>query len=221
VAGEALPQEVTVPARSRVAPGTAQDVAECFIATPNSTSPLVMRAYGELQAQTDRQFAALTDPQGRCSVTVVRTRLTEPYASADELIAAVRATRLMEVTTEGPSRRHPLLGGEPGGAYERFRAVHDIVGHVWPGFGFDQDGEYSAWLVQRGCYRGLARWAAATELHGENSVLSTTHQFADHKALLLDPRLLRRPPLDQVQTDHTGLELMVHAGQRGYRTRSR
>jgi hypothetical protein len=84
-----------------------------------------------------------------------------------------------------------LLGAEVGGAYSRFRAVHDLVGHVATGYGFDQDGEYSAWLVQRSLYTGYARWAAATELHGEVSALWTTGQFAEHKALLLDPLLLR------------------------------
>ena len=67
-----------------------------------------------------------------------------------------------------------------------FRAVHDLVGHVATGFGFDKDGEYSARLVQRSSYTGLARWAARTELHAEISALWTTGQFADHKAALLE-----------------------------------
>jgi hypothetical protein len=70
------------------------------------------------------------------------------------------------------------------------------------GYGFDRDGEYSAWLVQRNLYTGLARWAAATELHGEISALWTTGQFAEHKATLLDPQLLRRSvqgrPVDEL-----------------------
>jgi hypothetical protein len=180
----------------QVDPSTARDVADCFAAArTRTTDPLVSAAYRQLQIQTDQQFAALTDPRGRHQLTVVRTRLREPYATDTELIAAVRTTGLLEVTSLAPDRRHPLLGGEAGSAYERFQAVHDIVGHVATGFGFDQDGEYSAWLVQRRTYHGLARWAAATELHGENSVLSTTHQFADHKAILLDLGLLDRPPL--------------------------
>ena len=39
-------------------------------------------------------------------------------------------------------------------------------------------------------YTGLARWALATELHGEHSVRWTTGNLADHKAILLEPRLL-------------------------------
>ncbi len=100
------------------------------------------------------------------------------------------STRTLEVTTSTADRTHPLLDGAVGGGYSRFRAVHDLVGHVATGYGFDPDGEYSAWLVQGQSFRGLARWAAATELHGEISALWVTGEFADHKAALLDPDLL-------------------------------
>jgi hypothetical protein len=40
-------------------------------------------------------------------------------------------------------------------------------------------------------YTGLARWALATELHAEHSVLWTTGTVAEHKAVLLPPTLLR------------------------------
>jgi hypothetical protein len=38
----------------------------------------------------------------------------------------------------------------------------------------------------------LAGWALATELHGQHSVLWTTGELAEPKAILLAPRLLRR-----------------------------
>jgi hypothetical protein len=120
-----------------------------------------------------------------------------PYSGAEELAASVLSSRTLEVTTSAADRAHPLLGGEVGGAYYRFRAVHDLIGHVATGYGFDRDGEYSAWLVQRNLYTGLARWAAATELHGEISALWTAHEFPEHKAVLLDPDLLRQPRRQQ------------------------
>jgi hypothetical protein len=46
--------------------------------------------------------------------------------------------------------------------------------------------------VQRIRYTGLARWAAATELHGEISALWATGKVAEHKAVLLDRDLLKR-----------------------------
>jgi hypothetical protein len=50
-------------------------------------------------------------------------------------------------------------------------------------------------------YTGLARWALATELHAEHSVLWTTGDVAEHKAVLLQPRLLRSSRRRAVDAD--------------------
>jgi hypothetical protein len=174
-------------------PANLRDLAGCFAsARTQTTSPLVRAAYEQLQRQTDRQYAALTDPGARHPLTVVYTRETALYATNEELIDWVRATGVLEVTVAAVDREriHPLLGCDIGGAYDRFRAVHDLVGHFATGYGFDQYGEYAAWLTQCACYHGMARWAAATELHGEISVLWTTQELGEHKAVLLDRELL-------------------------------
>jgi hypothetical protein len=88
-------------------------------------------------------------------------------------------------------RRHPLLDNSIGGTYDRLRAVHDLVSHASCGFGFDRQGEFSGWLVEDQMYTGLARRALATELHAEHSVLWTSGEPAEHKAMLLHPDLLR------------------------------
>ena len=177
-----------------VAASETEAVADCFRAARPQADALVTAAYLQLETQTDRQFAALTDPAGPYRMTVVSTKVAMPYRDAGELIESVLTSRRLEVTTTRADRPHPLLGGEANSAYYRFRAVHDLVGHVATGYGFDVDGEYSAWLVQRCRYTGLARWAAATELHGEISVLWTTGEPAEHKAILLDSRLLGQGP---------------------------
>jgi hypothetical protein len=159
------------PVLHRLTGSEAQEIAECFISARTKADSLVAVAY---------------------RITVAGTGQATPYRDADELIASVSATRTLEVTTSPADRAHPLLSGEAGGAYYRFRAVHDRIGHVATGYGFDRDGEYSAWLVQRTLYTGLARWAAATELHGEISALWATGQVAEHKAVLLDRDLLKR-----------------------------
>ena len=182
----------SMPVLRGVDPGETQAIADSFITARTMADPLVALAYRQLEAQTDRQFAQLTDPRGPYRLKVVGTREITPYAGAGELIASVLSSRTLEVTR--PDRAHPLLGSAVGGAYWRLRAVHDLIGHVATGFGFDPDGEYSAWLVQRRYYTGLARWAAATELHGEVSALWATGGFAEHKAALLDRHLLTEVP---------------------------
>jgi hypothetical protein len=179
-------RQVLVP----VSPGVTKLAADCFLDSRTEVSGLVGAAYRQLESQTNRQFARLTDPRGPYRFSVVPTCQQTPYEDASGLTASVLATRTLEVTTAPADRMHPLLDGAVGGAYFRFRAVHDLIGHVATGFGFDADGEYSAWLFQRDFYRGLGRWAAATELHGEISALWTTGQFVEHKAALLDPVLL-------------------------------
>lgn len=179
----------------RVNPDAARAIAQWYLGAPaRGGERLVTAAYRELQLQTDRQFAELTEPDGPFGYAVVWTRQLVPYATATELIEAVRATGVLEVTAARADRDrlHPELDCAIAGPYDRLRAVHDITGHVMTGYGFDRDAEYSAWLRQSRLYHGLARWAAATEFHAEHSVTWTTRQFPEHKAVLLPRRLLRR-----------------------------
>jgi hypothetical protein len=173
----------------------AHEIAERFLQAPSTPdNPVVKAAYRLLEHQSNRLFALLTSGDPALYISVVFTNCAVPYCSDEEMISGVRMTRLLEVTTSASEsdRFHPLLGSEPGGAYDRFRAVHDIVGHIDTGFGFDRFGEFGAWLAQDRYYRGLARLALGTELHGEHSVRWTTGQVANHKATLLDPQTLAR-----------------------------
>ena len=126
----------------------------------------------------------------------VHPNCAAPYCSDEEMISGVRMTRLLEVTTSAsePDWSHPLFGNEPGGAYDRFRAVHDIVRHIDTGFGFDRFGEFGAWLAQDRFYRGPGRLALGTELREEHSVRWTTGPVADHKATPLHPPILAPGP---------------------------
>ena len=122
------------------------------------------------------------------------TRCPTPYDDAQELIRSVTDDRMLEVTSVAadPDRRHPLMDSAAGGAYDRFRAVHDVLGHARLGLGFDRNGEFAVWLSQEQFHSPLARRALATELHGQHSVRWTTGEVAEPKAVLLDPGLLSR-----------------------------
>jgi hypothetical protein len=174
--------------------GQAQRVADAFLAAPRSSNDQrVCTAYADLARQVDRWFARLTGCRAARPVRVAYTRCSEPYPSAAELSDRVRGERVLELRSvhHDRDRRHPLLDNSVGGTYDRLRAVHDLVSHARCGFGFDRHGEFSAWLVEDRLYTGLARHALATELHAEHSVLWTTGAVAEHKAMLLDPRLVR------------------------------
>jgi hypothetical protein len=179
---------------ARVDPPAARAVATAYNDTPTSRHPLVEAAYAQLIAETDRIFRHLSSADRPDRVRIVFGTGPTPYADARELIRSVRHDRLLEVTSvaTAPDRHHPLLGNDLGGAYDRLRGVHDVLGHARLGLGFDRDGEFAVWRSQARFHSPLARWALATELHGQHSVLWTTGRLAQPKALLLDPRLLRR-----------------------------
>jgi hypothetical protein len=179
--------------RARIDREQADLVATAFLDAPRwHATPTVRAAYADLGAQADRWFARLTGRHLRSPIRVVYTTTPEPYATAHELSEAVRLERVLEIfpASLDRDRRHPLLDTSMGGTYDRLRAVHDIVSHGVCGYGFDRHGEFAAWLTDDRIYRGPARWALATELHGEHSVRWTTGDSADHKAALLDHDLL-------------------------------
>jgi hypothetical protein len=159
----------------------------------------VVAAYGALQQQSDRMFRALTYPHRSGTVRVAFTRVTNPYASDAELISGVRSQGLLEVAAAGchRDRLHPLLDCAVGGSYDRFRAVHDLLGHVNTGLGFSRYDEYAAWRIQDKHYRGLARLALASELHAEHSAFWVAGRMPEHKAFLLDPPILDWARSDQ------------------------
>ena len=191
----------------------AAHVARAFLDAPRTTrDPMVQAAYAELAHQAGMWFDNLTSDRVRRPIRVVFTRCREPYADARELSISVLGTQVLEISPSqhDHDRRHPLLDTSVGGAYDRFRAVHDIVSHGRRRFGFDRHGEFAAWLAEDRMYTGLARWALATELHAEHSVCWTSGSVPDHKAVLLDRRLIdaSRVPSPPPRTSDWGVPQM-------------
>jgi hypothetical protein len=173
----------------------AADVGEAYLSAKNTPNDaLVVAAYGRLQAETDRLFQTAGRTDAPCPIRIVFTRCAEPYESDWELIGAVRSTRVLEITTAAicSERIHPVLGCEFGGPFDRFRAVHDLIGHAVAGFGFELDDELAAWRTQDRQHGDLAGWALATELLAINSARSILGEAPEQKAMLLDPSVVQR-----------------------------
>jgi hypothetical protein len=171
-------------------PSTAVMVGEWYLRSRSAHhDAVVIEAYEQLQAETDRLFTPLTRANSQRAVRVAFTRCARPYEDDEELILAVRANQTLEITSAAAAgeRLHPLFGCEFGGAFDRFRAVHDLVGHARCGFGFDLHDECAAWSVQDRLHTGLARFALATELYGVNAARSIAGEAPDLRALLLRP----------------------------------
>ena len=183
--------EVQVDATFGVEPWTAAMVGEWYLHSRSAhRDPDVIQAYRQLQAETDHLFTLLTRGGYHRAVQVMFTRCVQPYESDRELIFAVRTNGTLEITssaTAGGQRRHPLFDCEFGGAFDRFRAVHDLIGHARCGYRFDLDDECAAWGVQDRLHSRLARSALATELYGVNAACAIIGEAPDLRALLLVP----------------------------------
>jgi hypothetical protein len=169
------------------------EVGELYLSARSTPGDPVLRtAYEHLQAETDRLFGAIIG--GHDPVRIVFTRCLAPYGSDRELIASARTSRVLEVTTAATSRVriHPVLGCGFGGPFDRLRAVHDLVGHVRTGLGFDLHDELAAWRLQDRLHGPLARRALATELLAVNSARSIIGETPGQKAVLLSRDLLDR-----------------------------
>lgn len=187
--------EIVERERVLVSAGEAAEVGAAYLSARSTPhDPLVVTAYAHLQAETDRLFDAATRRDAPNAVRIVFTCCPDPYASDRELIAAVRATRVLEVTTAAVNAEplHPLFGCEFGGPFDRFRAVHDLIGHAATGFGFELHDEIAAWRTQDRLHGRLARRALATEILAINCARSVLGEAPEHKAMLLEPALVRR-----------------------------
>jgi hypothetical protein len=181
----------------RVDSDLAHEVAAAYLNGPSSPTAFLMASYEQLSREADQLFAAVTSTARRDPVRVVFTECEVPYQNSEELIASVTGDRLLEVTVAAADcdRFHPMLDWAPGGAFDRLRAVHDILGHSYLNVGFDRHAEYATWRFQEQFHSALARQALAIELHAKHSVRWTTGVSANHKVVLLDPRLVHRSRL--------------------------
>ncbi len=189
-----LRHDIPESARPQVDMSMAAVVGDWYLhSRSDHRNPKVIEAYRQLQVETDRLYTLLTRDACPRAARVVFTRCRQPYEGDKELICAVRANGTLEMTSAAAvgERLHPLLGCELGGAFDRFRAVHDLIGHAWYGYGFDLADECAAWSVQDRLHSGLARWALATEIYGVNAARSIVGDAPDLRALLLPPRTLR------------------------------
>jgi hypothetical protein len=171
------------------------DVGSAYLdARSDAHDPLVVAAYARLQTETDRLFADAVDRAQPVPVRIAFTRCREPYQSDRELIEAFHSSGVLEITTAATNsgRIHPLLGCEYGGAFDRFRAVHDLIGHARAKFGFALPDEVAAWRVQDRLHSALARRALATELLAINSARALLGEPPQQNAVLLEPGLLGR-----------------------------
>lgn len=129
---------------------------------------LMEKAYRQMAKETDDQFKQLP-------YNFSYHRAGEGnYNGAKDMAADVHGNRHLYVY-QGGDKHDFLHNVDPQTGLnenEKFRAVHDLLGHAIYGNEFGPKGEEMAWAVHQQMYSPLARMAMTAETRGQNSVVN-------------------------------------------------
>jgi hypothetical protein len=175
-------------------PDLAARVTDWFLGTATAPRAAVRLSYRALERETARLYEIAC---GDLGVRVHLVRGTgDPYRSAEELCADLRAQQTMKLTTIACDAPHPLLGGEEGGVVDQLRVVHDVFGHAALGVGFDLQSEFATWLQCRTLFSAEARAAAFCELVGAVTTYIASGEKPGLRADLPPAELVAACPVD-------------------------
>lgn len=129
---------------------------------------LMAKAYRQLAKETDEQFSQLP-----YNFSYHRNGEGN-YGSSKEMAADVHGNKHLYVYQGGDphdflNRMDKATGLNEN---EKFRAVHDLMGHAIHGNSFGPKGEEIAWAVHQQMYSPLARLAMTAETRGQNSLVN-------------------------------------------------
>lgn len=129
---------------------------------------LMEKAYRQLAKETDQQFQQLP-------YNFSYHRAGEgDYKSSKEMMADVHGNKHLYVFQGGDPHDFLNRVDKASGLNEneKFRAVHDLLGHAIYGNQFGPKGEEVAWAIHQQMYSPLARLAMTAETRGQNSLVN-------------------------------------------------
>lgn len=133
-------------------------------------SPTIRKSYDAMREHVNQQYDYMTRPQdqGGLGISVEVTK-EDPYPdrkAMGEDFAKRRAIKVMSTETTGGSA---ALSNEDN---DKFRAVHDVFGHLATGSSFSRHGEETAFHTHKQMFPPEAHEAVTSELRGQNSYLN-------------------------------------------------
>ena len=162
----------------------------------NSADPNVAKAYSALGNEINDQWNHATANGIKMEPW---TQEGQPYANSTEMANDVANNRHLYFFQGGEP--HPLLGSiDPQTGLslnDKFRAVHDLFGHVPGGNGFGPQGETAATNAHRQMFSPDATKAMITETLGQNSWVNFGDHNYDADGNHLDTPLAQRPYAQQ------------------------
>lgn len=151
---------------------------------PTHVSPQMHESYQALAEHIGKQYDYMTGPKesGGLGISVEVTP-EDPYPSMREARADVSRNNRIKVlatgtTAAGHQGSHPALTPE---VNDKFRAIHDVFGHLATGRDTSRHGEEAAVQHHAQMFPEVARPALMSELRGQNSALIYTGDFPQDK----------------------------------------
>jgi hypothetical protein len=130
---------------------------------------LMEKAYRQLAKETDEQFQQLP-----YNFSYHRAGEGDYLGGSKDMMADVHGNKHLYVFQGGDP--HDFLNriDKASGLNEneKFRAVHDLLGHAIYGNQFGPKGEEAAWAIHQQMYSPLARLAMTAETRGQNSLVN-------------------------------------------------
>ena len=157
--------------------------------TPENMTEEARESFEALGSEIEEQFDMVTKPvsEGGLGITVEFVD-EDPYDNFIEMYDDYTQNKTIKVLKTEATGGHPFFSNEEN---DKFRAVHDLFGHLATGRGFDRHGEEAAYQAHKSMFSEKAAKAAATELRGQNSYLLEKGDFGPQKLILL-PESMRK-----------------------------
>lgn len=142
------------------------------------------KAYDQFAGELDRQFKFLEE-QGIKFEFVDE----DPYKSFYEMHEDFIRNRRLKVMKTSVTGSHPYWSDATN---DKFRAVHDVLGHLATGRGFDRHGEEAAYQAHKLTLPAEVHGALAMETRGQNAFLIERGDFPPQKAGILPDEMIKK-----------------------------
>lgn len=158
------------------------------IADHYEVQPLVdeksKKAYDQLKSEVERQFEMLRE----LGITVEFVDY-DPYDGFHSMRKDVVDNKRLKVMKTSVTGSHPYWDDDTN---DKFRAVHDVFGHLATGRGFDRHGEEAAYQAHKSMMPEAVHGVLAWETRGQNAFVLDRGDFPPQKAGILPDELAKR-----------------------------
>jgi hypothetical protein len=163
-----------------------KDLAHHYDRLPMN-DPSAHKHFLAMRDETNQQFHHMTHGMG------IKMHVTDddPYKDVHELRHDVEHNKQIKVLGTHATGGHPFFTNDEN---DRFRAVHDLFGHLGTGRDFDRHGEEAAFQAHARMFSHHARPALTSETRGQNGSLIVNGSFGPQRIAVL-PKHLWHPGL--------------------------